>query len=72
MSPARDVPRRLGTNLRVIEVIDGDIVNKLAKKSKEMGYSIGTLFEAVHALAIYRAHQEVALEDNVCVASEGS
>ena len=48
------------------------MVNKLAKKSKEMGYSVGTLFEAAHALAIYRAHQEVALEDNVCVASEGS
>ena len=72
MHPARDAPTNPGTNLRVIEVLDGETLSKLVKKSKELGYSVSTLFEAAHALAIFHSNKDADPEQDIHVTMEGS
>ena len=72
MRPARDSPKNPGTNLRVIEVIDPETMSKLVKKSKAIGYSVSTLFEAAHALAIFHSNKDVDPSQDIHVSMEGT
>ena len=72
MRPARSTAKNPGTNLRVREVVDAETLSKLVKKSKEMGYSVSTLFEAAHALAIFHSNPDVDPERDIHVTMEGT
>ena len=56
----------------LIEVLDGETLSKLVKKSKELGYSVSTLFEAAHALAIFHSNKDADPEQDIHVTMEGS
>ena len=45
---------------------------KLTKRSKGMSYSMSTLFEAMHALAIFHPDPDVDPEQDVHVTMEGT
>ena len=58
--------------MRVVEVLDTETLNKLTAKSKEMGYTVSSLFEAAHALAIFHSNKDADPEQDIRVTMEGS